>query len=142
MKAALLAVAINVALKFALMGSLAQVGLALATALGGWINLGLLIWFARRRGLPVGDGTLPGNLLRLAVCGLALAGVLLGAGPLAARLTAGFAFAREEVIFVLVVGAGGLAYVLSVWALLGRRFLRALARRRAADAVQATREAD
>ncbi|HQS09841.1 MAG: murein biosynthesis integral membrane protein MurJ [Rhizobiales bacterium 24-66-13] len=142
MKAALLAVAINVALKFALMGTLAQVGLALATALGGWINLGLLIWFARRRGLPVGDGTLPGNLVRLAVCGLVLAGVLLGAGPLAAKLTAGFAFAREEVIFLLVVGAGGLAYALSVWAMLGRRFLRGLAGRRATDAVKATRQPD
>ncbi|OYW43806.1 MAG: lipid II flippase MurJ, partial [Azorhizobium sp. 12-66-6] len=142
MKAALLAVAINVVLKFAVMGSLAQVGLALATALGGWINLGLLIWFARRRGLPVGDGTLPGNLVRLAVCGLVLAGVLLGAGPLAAKLTAGFAFAREEVIFLLVVGAGGLAYALSVWAMLGRRFLRGLAGRRATDAVKATRQPD
>ena len=41
-KAALLAAAINVALKFALMGPLAQVGLALATSAGAWINLGLL----------------------------------------------------------------------------------------------------
>ena len=37
-KAALTGVAVNVALKIALMGSLAQVGLALATAVGAWIN--------------------------------------------------------------------------------------------------------
>src|SRR6201746_54952 len=47
-KAALTGVAVNVALKIALVGSLAQVGLALATAAGAWINLLLVIWFAVR----------------------------------------------------------------------------------------------
>ena len=42
-KAALTGVAVNVALKVALMGSLAQVGLALATAVGAWINLLLVL---------------------------------------------------------------------------------------------------
>src|SRR5262245_55271911 len=39
MKASLTGLAVNVLLKFLLMGSLAQVGLALATAVGAWINL-------------------------------------------------------------------------------------------------------
>ena len=38
-KAALLAAAVNIALKVVLMGPLAQVGLALATSVGAWINL-------------------------------------------------------------------------------------------------------
>src|SRR5690606_6524745 len=38
-KAALTGVAVNVALKIALVGTLAQVGLALATAVGAWVNL-------------------------------------------------------------------------------------------------------
>ena len=42
-KAALTGVAVNVALKVVLMGSLAQVGLALATAVGAWINLLLVL---------------------------------------------------------------------------------------------------
>ena len=42
-KAALTGVAVNVALKVALMGSLAQIGLALATAVGAWINLLLVL---------------------------------------------------------------------------------------------------
>ena len=38
-KASLTAVAVNIAFKIVLMGPLAQVGLALATAIGAWINL-------------------------------------------------------------------------------------------------------
>ena len=49
-KAALIAAAVNIAFKFLLMGPLAQVGLALATSIGAWINLGLVIWFAMRAG--------------------------------------------------------------------------------------------
>src|ERR1017187_8264533 len=49
-KAALIGVAANVALKIALVGSLAQVGLALATAVGAWINLLLVLGFAVRAG--------------------------------------------------------------------------------------------
>src|SRR6266581_831690 len=45
-KASLTAVAVNVACKVALMGSLAQVGLALATSIGAWLNLVLVMWFA------------------------------------------------------------------------------------------------
>ena len=49
-KAALIAAAVNIAFKFLLMGPLAQVGLALATSIGAWINLGLVVWFAMRAG--------------------------------------------------------------------------------------------
>src|SRR6476619_1527625 len=49
-KAALTGVAVNVALKILLVGSLAQVGLALATAVGAWINLLLVLAFAVRAG--------------------------------------------------------------------------------------------
>ncbi|GGF88488.1 putative lipid II flippase MurJ [Azorhizobium oxalatiphilum] len=126
MKASLTAIALNVALKFALMGALAQVGLALATAVGAWINVGLLVWFAHRRGYPVGDARLSGHLVRLALCGLVLAAVLFGANRLLVSVTAGTNWARDEVIFVAVVLAGGLAYLLAVGTLLGRPFLSGL----------------
>ena len=48
-KAALVAVAVNVALQNPADGSLAQVGLALATSIGAWINLVLLVWFRAPR---------------------------------------------------------------------------------------------
>src|SRR5262249_58051525 len=75
-KAALTAVAVNVACKIALMGSLAQVGLALATSIGAWLNLGIVLWFAGRAGHWTLDRELRGALMRLAVAGGALALVL------------------------------------------------------------------
>ena len=51
LKAALAAAAVNIAFKLVLTGPLAQVGLALATTIGAWINFGLVIFFASRRGL-------------------------------------------------------------------------------------------
>src|SRR2546421_10725462 len=49
-KASLTGLSVNVLLKVLLMGSLAQVGLALATAIGAWINLLLVLGFAVRAG--------------------------------------------------------------------------------------------
>ncbi|MEP9351004.1 murein biosynthesis integral membrane protein MurJ [Xanthobacter sp. KR7-225] len=130
MIASLSAVAVNVALKFALMGALAQVGLALATAVGGWINLGLLIVFALRQGLPVGDDRLGGHLARLAGVLALVAAALLGAQHAADRLVPAGIWAREELILALVVAAGGLCYGAAVAGLLGRAFLAGVTGRR------------
>src|ERR1700727_1514787 len=55
MKAALLGTAVNIAFKVALMGALAQVGLALATSIGAWINFVLVLWLASRTGHIAAD---------------------------------------------------------------------------------------
>ena len=57
-KAALTGVAVNVALKVALMGALAQIGLALATAIGAWVNLLLVLY--SRCGQVSSNSTAPG----------------------------------------------------------------------------------
>src|ERR1700687_381534 len=72
-KAALVAAAVNIAFKFLLMGPLAQVGLALATSIGAWINLGLVLWFAARAGHIHIDERLRQSTVKLASAGLALA---------------------------------------------------------------------
>ncbi|MFS8037308.1 murein biosynthesis integral membrane protein MurJ [Xanthobacter sp. AM11] len=123
MIASLSAVGLNVALKFALMGSLAQVGLALATAVGGWINVSLLLLFARRRGYPIGDPVLGGHLARLCVVLLLVAASLYGAQAAAQGVLPADMPAREEVMLALVVVAGAAVYAGSVVVLLGRRFL-------------------
>jgi putative peptidoglycan lipid II flippase len=64
------------------------------------------------------------------VCGLVLAGVLIGADPLARALAAHLSVAREELVFLMVVLAGGIAYLALVIAFFGRRFLAPLLRRR------------
>ncbi len=75
-KAALLAAAVNIGFKFLLMGPLAQVGLALATSIGAWINLGLVVWFAARAGHIPHDKRLRLSILRLAIAGFIFAVVL------------------------------------------------------------------
>ncbi|OYW58347.1 MAG: murein biosynthesis integral membrane protein MurJ [Rhizobiales bacterium 12-68-15] len=130
MIASLTAISVNVALKFALMGGLAQVGLALATAIGGWINLTLLIIFARRRGLPVGDSLLGGRLARIGASAGVLALVLWFGPQLAFRLTDGMTYGRDELVLLLVVMAGGVAYGAAILLLLGKSILAPLRRRR------------
>ncbi len=75
-KAALLAAAVNIGFKFLLMGPLAQVGLALATSIGAWINLGLVVWFASRAGHIPRDKRLLLSTLRLTAAGFILAIVM------------------------------------------------------------------
>src|SRR6185503_3851981 len=74
--AALTGVAVNVALKIALVGSLAQIGLALATAVGAWVNLLLVIGFAVRAGYLALDRALLMSFAKFAVAGAILGAVL------------------------------------------------------------------
>ena len=82
--AALIAAAVNIGFKFLLMGPLAQVGLALATSIGAWINLGLVLWFAHRAGHLSIDERLRLTASKLTAAGFVLAVVLWQcAGPVA-----------------------------------------------------------
>ena len=59
------------------MGSHAQVGLALGTAVGAWVNLALLLWFAARANLITIERRLWQSMARIAIAGAALAIALL-----------------------------------------------------------------
>jgi len=86
-KAALIAAAINIAFKFLLMGPLAQVGLALATSIGAWINLGLVMYFAHRADHVRIDERLRQSTVKLVIAGVVLAAVLwITEAPVAHRL--------------------------------------------------------
>ena len=69
-KAALTGTAVNIVCKIALMGSLAQVGLALATSVGAWINFILVLWLANRAGLIAFDERLKASLTKLGIAGI------------------------------------------------------------------------
>jgi putative peptidoglycan lipid II flippase len=127
-KAALIAVAINIAFKFLLMGPLAQVGLALATAIGAWINFGLVIWFAARAGHFSVEPALLRAAGKLALAGLALAAVLWLAEGSIARLFASLPRLRDESTLLALAVVGGLVYTAVVFALFGRRLLDELRR--------------
>jgi len=123
MKAALIGTAINIVLKVALMGPLAQVGLALATSIGAWVNFLLVLYLAARAGHIAADATLRSSLVRLAAAGLALAFLLLFAQPLVISTLSRVAFLRNEATLLVLASLGGLFYGALVLALFGRRWL-------------------
>ena len=92
------AVGVNVGFKaaFYYLTALAQVGLALATSIGAWLNLGLVIWFAVRRGHLAFDPALRSATVRLTTAGLALAAVLWLTHAPVARLFADWTSWRDE----------------------------------------------
>lgn len=127
--AALAAAAINILFKIALMGPLAQVGLALATSIGAWVNWGLVWWFATRRGLVSIDARLKRSVPRLAAAGAGLALTLWGVQRVCTMsLPAGMHWREEAILGMLVVG-GGLVYLGGVVLLLGSHWVRDFATR-------------
>jgi putative peptidoglycan lipid II flippase len=127
-KASLAAALINIAFKVLLVGSLAQVGLALATSIGAWVNLVLVLWLAKRRALFVLDPGLRRAMVKIAAAGLALAVALWGTQIFVAHLVHdGFAFGDEGRLLVLVA-IGAVVYGGVIVTLFGRRWLEAFRR--------------
>lgn len=108
-KASLTGVAVNVAFKFALMGPLAQVGLALATAIGAWVNIGLVAWFAARANLLGFDARLLRTVAKICLAGAVLGVVLLLAHGLLDGRLAGWRF-RHEFTLAALMAIGALTY--------------------------------
>ncbi|MBV9347462.1 MAG: murein biosynthesis integral membrane protein MurJ [Pseudolabrys sp.] len=123
-KAALVGVGVNIVLKILLMGLLQQVGLALATSIGAWVNFVLVAWFARRAGLTRPDAGVRTVLVRLAVAGVALAVCLYLAGPLAERFVQHAVSLRAESVLAILLLVGALVYGGALMALFGISRLR------------------
>jgi len=121
-KAALIAAAINIALKFLLMGPLAQVGLALATSVGAWINLGLVMWFTRRAGHGGMDERLRRSLIKFAVAGLVLAAVLWLCQTPVSYLFSGWHHLRNVAALVVLAMIGGAVYIALLLMMFGRQW--------------------
>jgi putative peptidoglycan lipid II flippase len=121
-RATLLAVVVNIALKFVLVWGLhlGALGVALGTSFGSWANVSLLVFLAHRRGLLVIDQTfirslLPSLLGAAATGGAAFAGATLG---IALRPQGGLI--QHEAALGLAVLFGVIAYGIVV-ALFRRR---------------------
>ncbi|HEY7846053.1 MAG TPA: murein biosynthesis integral membrane protein MurJ [Bradyrhizobium sp.] len=124
-KASLTGLAVNMGLKLLLMGSLAQVGLALATAVGAWINLLLVLGFAVRAGYLEFTEALRQSLMKFAIIGVVLAAVLWLVAKFAAAHLGDIRF-QDEVILLLLIGIGALVYGGSILGLFGLRWLKTL----------------
>jgi putative peptidoglycan lipid II flippase len=125
--AALVAVAVNVGLKLVLMGPLGVVGLALATAIGAWVNVLLLFALAYRR-----DWTAPSPALARVLVAVSGASALVAlyaffAREPVARAVAGLPAYRDEIALGLLSVGGALLYgiaLLIALKLLGVRLQR------------------
>lgn len=127
-KAALIAAAVNIALKFVLVGPLAQVGLALATAAGAWINLALVVWLGVRAGLIAPDARLRASVGRLAIAGAALAVAVAAAAAPAVSLASALPSWRDQAALAGLALLGAAVYGAAVLALLGLSWLKAFRR--------------
>lgn len=124
------AAVVNIVLKILLMDDLAQVGLAFATSVGGWITVIALGVLAYWRGYECGDGQLWRTLPRLGVIAALLAASLYLTARYGDVIVTAIPFGQDEVRLALCIAAGGVAYIILVLALLGRGYLRALLRPR------------
>ena len=129
-KAALTGVAVNVALKVALMGTLAQIGLALATAVGAWINLLLVLGFAVRSGFLELDREWIKSLAKFTVAGVVLASALWLTARFASVYFAHMTTFRDETALLLLMATGMFVYGFSILLLFGRGWLFSLVRDR------------
>ncbi len=121
-KALGVAVAVNVALKILLI-DYAQVGLAFATSVGGWVNLALLLWFAARQNLFAVDAGLLRSAPRLVLMAAVLALALWLGHGLVLRIFAPGMPLRDEFALMVLVGIGAVVYVALLMVLFGRPWL-------------------
>jgi len=127
-KASLTGITVNVMLKLLLMGSLAQIGLALATAIGAWINLLLVLGFAVRAGYLELNRALVQSLLKFALTGILLAAVLWLTAKFAATHLSRLSAFRDEIVLAILMVVGTVIYAGSILLLFGRGWLRSLVR--------------
>ena len=125
-KAALIGVAVNVALKVALVGPLAQVGLAFATAMGAWINLSLVIAFAVRAGHLQLDSILLRSVGRFVAAGVVLGAALWLTARFSAAYVSTLSALHDIAALLLLILAGGIVYASAILLLFGRRWVMSL----------------
>jgi putative peptidoglycan lipid II flippase len=111
-RATITAIAMNIALKIVLVWGLGFgiAGVALGTALGAWVNVALLVWAGRSRGLlslapSFRRAVIPVIIAAAAAGGGAWAGALSG-GVIAARL----GHLNDEIVLACAVAASAMLY--------------------------------
>lgn len=125
-KALMISVVINVALKVLLMGSYAQVGLAIATAVGAWVNFAFVVFFAARAGLVGLDARLRTAGFKFLVAAVALTLALLASERWVDLVFGTMRHFRAETVLLTQAVIGGIVYGGAIAALFGREWLRSL----------------
>jgi len=123
-KALMISVVINVALKVLLMRGYAQVGLAIATAVGAWVNFAFVVFFAARAGFVGIDARLRSASFKFVIAAMALALALLASEQWIDLVFGKMRHFRAETILLTLTLIGGIVYGAAIAALFGRDWLR------------------
>ena len=126
-KASLTAVAVNILFKILLMGPLAQVGLAIGTAIGAWVNVGLMAWFAARAGIVTMDARLKRSMIMLTVSGCVLGIVIFLSSKVTPLLMQNLPAFRDEAALLTIAVIAAVVYAALILLLLGRNWFRGFA---------------
>ena len=105
-------IAVNILLKIMLARSWGAAGLAFATAMGAWINFGLLVTLAVRRGWMVPDSTSGRWVLAIGLSALVMFGLLQISLPMVVQWSGQWASARNEMELAGLAAIGLGAYAL------------------------------
>lgn len=122
-KAALAAAAVNIAFKIMLMGALAQVGLALATTVGAWVNLLIVLWFGWRARLIALDLSLRRSVFCIMLAGIVLSIALWAFRQAAVPFISPAMSFHDEILLGLAALVGAVAYGGAILMLLGPGWL-------------------
>jgi putative peptidoglycan lipid II flippase len=101
--------------------------LALATAVGVWTNLLLVLFFAVRRGFLVLDRAWLMSLAKFLLTGLILAATFWLIARFSGSMLGSMHF-RDELMLVLLAVGGTIVYALAILILFGRSWLVSLVR--------------
>ncbi len=121
-RATILGVVCNIAMKFVLVWGLSfgVMGLALGTSFGAWVNLIVLVWLARKRGVLVATPELTRAITPVAIIVvLVVAGIIAGL-EIGTILLEGGAYLVEEGIFLFAFAGAAIAFGGGVYTFSGR----------------------
>lgn len=109
MHVALIAIGANLAGNLLLSRWFDHVGIALATSISAWLNVGILVWLLTRRHFWHPDEGLRRTVPRMLLAALLMAGVLALLNPLVLPMAEG-SLGSRALGMMLLVGAGALVY--------------------------------
>ena len=85
-KIAVTCVVVNLFFNLTLSGPFAQVGMALATTIAGWVNVGAMVWILHKREVFMADGLLKSRLIKMVAASAIMAAALAVVQGLVAHL--------------------------------------------------------
>lgn len=114
-KIATFCVVLNLVLNLLLIHPFQHVGLAMATSAASWVNLGLMAYILRKRGVFVPDAILKKRLVRLVAATAVMAVVIYLVNGFTRQQILGDMLERS-IALVAIIGIGGIAFFIAAFA--------------------------